>query len=49
MKSKVGPSELDKSLWKNKGSWEGYLKELNTNQEITDFVQFLERKIKKND
>lgn len=40
-KSKVRPSELGSSLWKAKGSWEEYLKEIKSKQELTEFVQIL--------
>lgn len=46
VKSKVSPNELDESLWKNKSDWKEYLKELKTRQEIAEFAQLLERKIK---
>jgi 50S ribosome-binding GTPase len=40
-RNKVEPSNLDKSLWKNKSSWEEYLKELKTKEEILKFIKLI--------
>ncbi|CFW93192.1 protein of unknown function [endosymbiont DhMRE of Dentiscutata heterogama] len=44
--SKVKPDDLDPFLWKNKNSWEEYLKELTTQSEIATFVKEIEKEIR---